>query len=238
MLDFKIYASGSSGNLYTLSSAKSKIIIECGLSFKQMQKCLDYKMSEYGGVLLTHDHISDHAKAAKDCIGSGLDLYCSYGTATSLGVIGHHRVHVVEHGKPFDVDSMMVVPFNTVHDASEPLGFYVMDDDEAMLFATDTGNIEHTFGTPPSIVSLECSYDYDVIEAKKQRSEINESLANRLLSSHFSKQNLMLYLTKHLDMSKCRELNLLHLSKSNIDWDKTKKEFEDEFLITVKLVGD
>ncbi len=39
-MKFSALASGSTGNLYTLEDAETRIIIECGLPYKQIQKLL------------------------------------------------------------------------------------------------------------------------------------------------------------------------------------------------------
>ena len=74
-------------------------------------------------------------------------------------------------------------------------------------------------------------------ELKKEGlTRIEETLAKRLLTSHFEQANAMRYIEEFCDISKCRELHLLHLSQENIDKEQARKEFADKFLIKVETV--
>ncbi|MCK5127221.1 MAG: hypothetical protein KAR42_13285, partial [candidate division Zixibacteria bacterium] len=105
-----------------------------------------------------------------------------------------------------------------------------------MLFATDTAFIRQRFNTPFSIIAIECSYDKDVLQNRVESGDINETLAKRLLTSHMEKQVALKYLTDYCDLSKCREIHLLHLSRENIDKDKAKKDFERKLFIETKMI--
>ena len=77
------YASSSAGNLYSVECNGSKILIECGLPIAKIKKHLKFKLHEFDACLLTHEH-KDHAFSAHKIMGTGIDLYCSSGTAKSL----------------------------------------------------------------------------------------------------------------------------------------------------------
>lgn len=49
----KIIASGSSGNCYLLD----RIIIECGIPFKKLQKAVNYELKGVEWCLVTHGHL-------------------------------------------------------------------------------------------------------------------------------------------------------------------------------------
>jgi hypothetical protein len=61
-------------------------------------------------------------------------------------------------------------------------------------------------------------------------------LAKRLLTSHMEKQNAMNYLQEFCDLSKCRQIHLLHCSGDNMDKEKVRIEFEKKFFIETKVV--
>lgn len=107
---------------------------------------------------------------------------------------------------------------------------------EHLFFATDTSHITQRVKIPFNIIALECSYDKDILQNRVDTNDINESLAKRLLTSHMEKQNTINYLDKFCNLSKCREIHLLHLSGDNIDKEQTRKEIEERFFRKTVIV--
>jgi len=101
--------------------------------------------------------------------------------------------------------------------------------------------IRQIFWLPFSIVAIECSYDKEILTnrlylsnedlEKESLTRINKTLAKRLLNSHMEKQTTIEYLDKYCDLSKCRQIHLLHMSRDNIDAEKICKEIENKFFI-------
>ena len=83
-MEFKAYASSSSGNCYAVSDGQTKILLECGVSHKKLQKMVGFSLSDFAACLVTHEH-NDHAKCALDLIRDGMTVYMSEGTAEALG---------------------------------------------------------------------------------------------------------------------------------------------------------
>ncbi|WP_249961578.1 MBL fold metallo-hydrolase, partial [Histophilus somni] len=88
MIDIKVFGSGSSGNCYLANINKTKILLEAGIPFKQIQKGMMFKVSNIDACLVTHEHL-DHAKSAKDLIKNGVDCYMTQGTAEALKLKSH-----------------------------------------------------------------------------------------------------------------------------------------------------
>ena len=66
--------SGSDGNCYLLKgSSPAYLLLDAGISFKQMQKAIKFQTTKIKGVLITHEHL-DHAGYIKDYIKNGLDI--------------------------------------------------------------------------------------------------------------------------------------------------------------------
>jgi len=87
-MEITVLASSSKGNCYRISDGSTPLIIECGISFKNIQIGLNFKTYEIAGCLLTHCH-HDHSKAVKDVMKAGIDIYTSRGTIDALGLSGH-----------------------------------------------------------------------------------------------------------------------------------------------------
>ena len=67
----------------------------------------------------------DHCKAVGDIAKAGIDVYMSAGTKEAIGV-GGHRVKVVKAREQFNVGTFTILPFETEHDAKEPLGYLIV----------------------------------------------------------------------------------------------------------------
>jgi len=239
---FKQHYSGSLGNLYTITNAQGqRLIIDPGVSWGDVLKALDYDLTDVVGCLVTHEH-GDHSKSAEKVIEYGIDVWMSAGTRDAIKFrndLNRKSVYILESSVvETGIGNFSVLPFNTVHDAQEPFGFVISCNDEYLLFATDTSNITQKFEHKFSIIAIECSYDAIILLDMIERQTINETLAKRLLTSHMEKENAKRYLREFCEMSQCRELHLLHMSGDNINHEKTRQEFEDEFFVSTVICAE
>ena len=238
-MKFVQHYSGSSGNLYTVESDDGhRLIIDPGVTWKKVRKALDYDLSGIVAALLSHEH-KDHSKAVEDILAAGIDVYSSAGTFEALGLTGIRRTKPIADKTLIRLGAFEVLSFTTNHDAAEPMGFVVRDSiaGEYLLFATDTSHITQRFKLPFSIIAIECSYDKNILQHRVDTGDINETLAKRLLTSHMEKQTTTKYLTEFCDLSRCRELHLLHLSRDNIDAGQARREIENRFFIKTVIRG-
>jgi phosphoribosyl 1,2-cyclic phosphodiesterase len=202
---FESLASSSSGNAYSVSDKDTRILLECGVSLKKLQKLSGFSLSEFQACLVTHEH-KDHAKSVTELISRGMELYMSQGTADALEA---DAVNLIEHMEQFNVGSLDIVPFTTFHDAAEPLGFLIKSrvDGDVLAFATDTVNLRYKF-PGLNILAIEANYDKNILERCER---MPEKVRYRITNSHMEIDTLCDYL-RSLDLSKCREIHLLHLS--------------------------
>ena len=204
-MKFEALASSSAGNAYIVSDNDTRILLECGVSHKQLQKLSGFSLSEFQACLVSHEH-KDHAKAVADLIGRGMAVYMSPGTAEVLETEG---AELIEHMGQFNVGSLDIVPFTTFHDAREPLGFLIKSrvDGDVLAFATDTVNLRYKF-PGLNILAIEANYDKNILERCEK---MPEKVRYRITNSHMEIDTLCDYL-RSLDLSQCREIHLLHLS--------------------------
>jgi phosphoribosyl 1,2-cyclic phosphodiesterase len=178
---------------------------------KKIKQATNYGLSNISGCLLSHEH-GDHAKAAKDIMAAGVDLYCSAGTAKALGLHGH-RLHILKAGQQVHIPDTdwTVLPFEAIHDAEEPLGFLIGKRGERLLFATDTNYIPYRFRGLTHVM-LGVDYDRDMLMTP----ENDRGRQIRTLNSHMSLQTARKFFEAN-DMSRVQEIYLLHLSDTNSD---------------------
>ena len=202
---FQALASSSAGNAYIVSDQDTRILLECGVSHKKLQKLSGFSLSEFQACLVSHEH-KDHAKAVEELISRGMAVYMSQGTAEAMET---EAVNLIEHMEQFNVGSLDIVPFTTFHDAAEPLGFLIKSrvDGDVLAFATDTVNLRYKF-PGLNILAIEANYDQAILDRCEK---MPEKVKHRITNSHMEIDTLCDYL-RSLDLSECREIHLLHLS--------------------------
>lgn len=230
MIEFTPFASGSSGNCYRITDGRTPLLLECGIQYKQIQKGCGFRLSEIKACLISHEHF-DHSKAVKDIMRAGIDCYISAGTAEALGLSGH-RLHIIKAKQQFRIGTWTILPFDTQHDAAEPLGFLLANQDgDKLLYATDTYYIRYRFRGLTHI-AVECNYSLDILKRNVEAGAVPKELKSRILKSHFSLENVKRFLQAN-DLSRVQEIWLLHLSDGNSDAERFKQEIQE---LTGKMV--
>ena len=224
MIDIRTIASGSSGNAYLIDDGRSQLLLECGISYKDIQIALNFDTKNIVGCLISHEH-KDHTKGLKDVVRAGIDCYMSKGTADAEG-IEHHRIKVVENKKQFKVGTWTILPFDVEHDVAEPFGYLIMNEQgEKLLFATDTYYVKYKF-KGLNYLMIECNYSMDILDYNIENGIVPQVLKKRLVQSHFSLENVIQFL-KANDLSKVEEIHLLHLSSNNADEKLFKEKVQE-----------
>lgn len=223
-MEFIPIASSSEGNCYrVIGSDSSQLLIEAGIHIKRIREAMDFRLSSVDACLISHEH-NDHAKAVKDLLKAGVNVYMSEGTRVALG-LKHHRIKIIEGGKQFKVGEFIILPFDVQHDANEPLGFLIQDSmGEKLLFATDTYYIRYRF-KGLTIVAVECNYSEKILKQNIIDGVVPAVLKGRLERSHFSFENYKDFIRAN-DMSTVREIWLIHMSGNNSDSELFKREIQ------------
>ena len=156
MLDIDCFASGSSGNLYRVGDGCTRILIECGVGFREILEHLKFSLSTCAACLITHEH-KDHSKAVKDLLLRGVPCCMSKGTAEALQVEREPCVEIIADKETMRIGSWNVTAFGVQHDAKEPLGFLLDNGEDRVLYATDTYYLRYRF-PPCTVIMLECNY--------------------------------------------------------------------------------
>ena len=230
MIEFTPFASGSTGNCYRITDGRTPLLLECGISYKQIQKGCGFRLTEIKACLISHEH-QDHCKAVKDLMKAGIDCYMSQGTTEALEISGH-RANIIKAKQQFRIGTWTILPFETQHDAADPLGFLLANQDgEKLLYATDTYFIRYRFQGLTHIM-IEANYSLDILKRNAEAGLVPKELKNRLLKSHFSLENVKQFLLAN-DLSKVEAIFLLHLSNGNSDAERFEREIQE---LTGKMV--
>ncbi len=215
----KVLASGSKGNSYYISDGESSILLDAGIPLKQIRVGINFKLSSVVGAFITHRH-NDHAKAVCELLNAGVDVYAPQDVFDAKSASGYH-CKPVQNGivdsvakNWVTVGSFRVLPFDCHHDVPN-LGFYIHSNKtgENLLYFTDTYYVEQVFPNLNYIMA-ECNYDPDAIDQSIREGRIPVTLKKRLVKSHMGIDTLVEML-KANDLSKVKQIYLLHLSDNN-----------------------
>jgi phosphoribosyl 1,2-cyclic phosphodiesterase len=155
---------------------------------------------------------------------AGIDVYTSPGTIEALQLQGH-RLHAIHAKKRFSIGTWTILPFEAEHDATEPLGFLMASTTgEKLLYLTDSFYCRYKFKDLTHIM-IETNYAADILAKNIEAGIVAPEQKKRILRSHFSLENVKEFL-KANDLSRVREIHLLHLSNDNSDADRFKAEIE------------
>ena len=212
MIEITTIASGSSGNCYRITDGTSVLMLECGIRFREIRQAFDFQLANVAGCLLTHEH-GDHSKAVLELLKSGVDCYMSSGTAQALQ-LSRHRLHTVPALEQFRMGTFTVLPFPVQHDAPEPFGFLIQSDaGDKLLFITDSFYCKYRFKGLTHIM-IEANYQKSILDENIASGLVPASIRNRIIKSHFEIENVKAFLAA-CDLSKCREIHLIHISGTN-----------------------
>ncbi len=137
-------ASGSKGNAIYVTDGHTSILIDAGLSGKEIQRRMNSRglcPEALNGIIVSHEH-SDHIQSVGTLSRRfRIPVYMSTKTA---GVIGSHigKVFDLQHfqcGTPFNTNALSIHPFSISHDAEDPAGFTLQKNGIKIGVATDLG---------------------------------------------------------------------------------------------------
>lgn len=143
-----VLSSGSAGNCTYIGDGHAGVLIDCGVSTKQILG----RMNDMGlgdapidAVLITHEH-SDHVGAAAVLSralvkrGKRVGFHMTRGTFESLHpACVPDGVEIIESGVPFRVRHFLVDPMPVPHDTRDPVAYRVRVGNAAVAVVTDLG---------------------------------------------------------------------------------------------------
>jgi len=139
---FSVISSGSKANCTFIESGNTRILIDCGLSAKELERRLlihGINPETIDAIIVTHEH-SDHvygipvlSKRYK------LPVFANNGTAHHIKKA--YGIEKFSTGEAFWIGSVKVDPFSIVHDAADPVGYSLFAEGLKFVQATDLGRV-------------------------------------------------------------------------------------------------
>lgn len=211
--------SGSNGNCYYIGNETEAILVDAGISCREIEKrmkSLNLHLEKVKAVFISHEH-SDHIKGvAMLAKKHRLPVYITAPTLQNGYLpIPAQQVHSFDEHEPVTINGLTVKAFRKHHDASDPYSFTISYNNITVGVFTDIGITCHQlvrhFKTCHAAF-LEANYDEDMLERGNYPYHLKKRIRGGL--GHLSnRQALELFLThKPAHMS---HLILSHLSKNN-----------------------
>lgn len=138
--------SGSAGNSALIATDHCKILVDGGLSARQIALRLEQcgvTPEQLDGVLLTHEH-GDHVCGLEVlCRKLDIPIYANSQTAEAVrsgcSLEQHRHWRIFRTGTEFKICDVTVQPFPVPHDAVDPVGFTFYAGSSGLGFITDLG---------------------------------------------------------------------------------------------------
>lgn len=169
-----ILASGSKGNAAVVEGPKGSVLVDCGLSRRELHRRAGLVGCDLGrvcAVLVTHEH-SDHTKGLPViCKHFDGPVYATAGTTGARASMQQLPLSPVAHDCTLTLGGMRVRAFPLSHDVRDPMCFRFEvvehgDVVDAIGWATDTGVLtEQAMATLRGcrILGIEANHDPDML---------------------------------------------------------------------------
>jgi phosphoribosyl 1,2-cyclic phosphodiesterase len=184
-----ILGSGSAGNCAYVETDRARILIDAGLSLRQIRQRLatiGRGPENLTGILITHEHNDHIAGLSMLTRKLGTPVYCNRATqeAAEFQLRKKFDCRLFLTGASFEIEDVLVESFSIPHDAQDPVGFLLRTNGVSVGFVTDLGHVTKLVlerVRPANALVLEANHDVKMLQDCVRRPW---SLKQRILSRH------------------------------------------------------
>jgi len=222
-MHYAALASGSKGNCHALSDGERTLLIDAGISLRQIRQRLDtlsLGSGEVEALALTHEH-SDHIGALGVILRrTHWAILATRETRRAAEkaqdvLIPPERWIELEAGHPLDWAGWRVLPFALPHDAADPVAFRVEAGPCTCAVVTDLGQATALVADhlrDLDLLVLEANHDVDMLREGDYPPQLKARILSRV--GHLSNA-AMADLLARASAPRLRQVVLAHLSESN-----------------------
>ena len=229
---FSVLASGSGGNACYVETAQSRIMIDAGLSRRELLRRLELievDPKTLDALIITHEH-TDHVKGAGP-LARLLDIPVYINSPTlkkSEKMIGKISKPIAFHtGQSISINDLVIETFTKCHDAEDPTGLIICSNGVRLGLITDLGKstrlVEDRLKNCHSVI-MEFNYDPSMLEEGPYPLYLKKRIKGP--EGHLSNQQAaeLLGAVAHDDLQR---VVLAHLSETNNKNERALQEAQD-----------
>lgn len=212
-----VLASGSKGNCTYISSTTTQLLIDIGISCRNVEQKLNeiaVEPKDIKSILITHTHV-DHINGLRVFIKKyNPTVYLTplmYDELSQTMVI--NKYCFIEDD--MFIDDIKIEVVKTSHDANDSNGYVLTNQNSSLVYITDTGYINQKFHNKmknKSIYIIESNHDVPMLMNGKYPYAIKQRIISP--KGHLSNQECSNYLKK-LVGKETKVIILNHLSEEN-----------------------
>lgn len=232
-----VLASGSGGNATYVEVNNTKLLLDCGISYKQITTRLkqkDIELTSLDGIMITHEH-TDHIKGL-DVTLRKHDTMCYLTEETFEGMhwkasqnLHPSKLTYITPYEPFRVNELEITPISISHDASDAVGYIINHEDKKLVYITDIGylpNRDHDLLRNADMYIFESNYDITLLFTSNRPFYLKQRIDS--VKGHMS-NNDSAYNMAQLVGDKTKQIVLAHRSKECNTNEKALETYNEVF---------
>lgn len=221
MIGFCALASGSNGNCYYIENNNEAVLIDAGISSKQILKRMNEKninLSKIKALFITHEH-SDHIRGVNVFSKkTKIPIFINRNTYVNSKInLSSDLINIIDSDSTTKVGNLVIKSFRKSHDGVEPVSFIVKYKSKVVSVLTDIGkpceNVEKAVNQS-DIIFLETNYDHKMLEEGNYPYFLKQRILG--VNGHLSNDDAF-ELVSNNSSSNLKYLILSHLSENHND---------------------
>ncbi len=212
-----VLSSGSSGNSFLAMSGGRGVLIDAGISCRELERRMSMfgtEPSQIDAVILTHEH-TDHVRGAKRFAEEfGVPVFGSRGTLALTPLQGVKTASIAPT-RELTIGHLRLRPFKVRHFAAEPVAFSVTIGTKKASIASDLGCVTPSVIDEMSdsdVMFVEANYDEDMLLSGAYPDFLKRAIKGD--HGHLSNDDAGA-LSRKASTRRTRRIVLVHLSKEN-----------------------
>jgi len=219
IIKFCVLASGSSGNCSVIATERTRILVDAGLSFRELEKRLasiGERPDRIDAVVITHEHCDHVSGLTRFARKVRAPIYMTRLTAPAIEwENAAPRLNLFQAGARFAIGDIEINSFTIPHDAIDPVGFSFCAEGIKIGVVTDLGYLPdsikfHLRGS--QVLLLESNHDLEMLKVGPYPWAVKQRVMSR--NGHLSNDLVGDYVCHEFDSS-TTTLVLGHLSEHN-----------------------
>jgi len=216
---FQVLASGSAGNMTYIESKDTKILLDAGISLKEVARRGNIDFSSLDAILITHEH-SDH-------ISNLLTISKKIKCKIYMSKICYEKmiekdpskyeklpIEFLNANEKYRIKDINFMPLELSHDSADCFGYFFVSCKESLAYLTDTGFVPIPYLSllnKANSLIIESNHDIEML----QNCDRPWPLKQRILSVNGHMSNLMCgeVLNRILKENKLKNVVLAHISR-------------------------